>query len=249
MSVLLCGSGECISESEFFDMDSQAKREFVLKLVRELSTRYNIKYEVEERGVRLDLFDVLRAINSANEKSDLNALSFLLNYSYQDISQSLLYFTYDGDGFLLTEADIKGTKTPTVTERRFNEVTDFIRRFLNENGIKFSMTKWGFTARFKVDHKEMSKSEVYNLLKVFRGLGFREYNRDLYSEKLREKGFVIMYRGRPLLFRLGLTAFTSLKDSVLERHNHHAYLDFFFIALDDQFFLTEISLTFFSFEK
>ena len=249
MSVLWCESNNCVTSSDFFDMDSQTKREFVLKLIRELSTRYNIKYKVEEKGVRLDLFDVLRAINSANEKSDLNALSFLLNYSYQDISQGLLYFAYDGDGFLLTEADLRGTKTPTVTEKRFNEVTDFIRQFLNENGIKFSESKWGFTARFKVDHKEMSKSEVYNLLKVFRDLGFREYNRDLSSEKLREKGFVIMYRGRPLLFRLGLITFTSLKDSVLERHDHHAYLDLFFIAPDDQFFLTEISLTFFSFEK
>lgn len=249
MNVLWCESNNCVTSSDFFDMDSQGKKYFILKVVKGLSSKYNIKYEVEERGVRLDLFDVLRAINSTNEKIDLNALSFLLNYSYQSPSQGLLYFTYDGDGFLLTEADIKGTKTPTVTERRLDEVTDFIRRFLNENGIKFSESKWGFTAKFKVDHKEMNKSEVYNLLKVFEGLGFREYNRGLYSEKLREKGFVIMYRGRPLLFRLGLIAFTSLKDSVLEKHNHHAYLDFFFIAPDDQFFLTEISLAFFSFEK
>ena len=221
----------------------------ILKLIKELSERYGVHYKVEDKGVRIDLSDFMRAYSSASEEKDINAFSFLLNYSYQNLNEGYLFFVYDGDGFMMTEDDLKGTKEPTITEQRFNEVVSFISQFLNENGIKSKLIKCCLSARFKTEWNELTKSDVYNIVRMFRELGFRYYNKLLYSEELRRRGFVVTYRGEPILFKDGVSAFISFKDSFLENYNHHAYLTFYFTVQGDKFSLDEVSLAFYSFEK
>ena len=81
MGVIYCPhQGTCISSFDFFYMSTEEKRDLILKLIKELSERYGVHYKVEDKGVRIDLSDFMRAYSSATEEKDINAFSFLLNY-------------------------------------------------------------------------------------------------------------------------------------------------------------------------